>query len=70
MTSFGARPLDEAAWPDFAQLVERHRGVWGGCWCMAFHPDGVGHRRTLARQRLVRLGRLLRPAPAGQLDGA
>ena len=21
MTSFGVRPLDEAAWPDFAQLV-------------------------------------------------
>jgi hypothetical protein len=29
MASFGVRPLDEAAWPDFAQLVERYRGVWG-----------------------------------------
>ena len=37
MASFGMRPLDEAAWPDFAQLIEQHRGVWGGCWCMAFH---------------------------------
>jgi hypothetical protein len=39
MASFSVRPLDEAAWPDFAQLVGRHRGVWGGCWCMSFARD-------------------------------
>jgi ribosomal protein S18 acetylase RimI-like enzyme len=37
---FGVRPLDETTWPDFAGLVERHNGVWGGCWCMAFHAVG------------------------------
>lgn len=36
------RPLDESTWPDFARLVERHNGVWGGCWCMGFHPEGFG----------------------------
>jgi GNAT superfamily N-acetyltransferase len=46
MASFAVRPLDETAWPDFAQLVERHRGVWGGCWCMSFHPEGIGRGRT------------------------
>jgi len=25
-------------WPDFAALVEANNGVWGGCWCMGFHP--------------------------------
>jgi GNAT superfamily N-acetyltransferase len=25
--------------------VERHNGVWGGCWCIAFHPEG-GQRGT------------------------
>jgi hypothetical protein len=30
MPSFGVKPLDQTTWPDFAQLVERHRGVWGG----------------------------------------
>lgn len=40
--SFSAKPLDESTWPQFATLVERHNGVWGGCWCMAFHAKGVG----------------------------
>jgi hypothetical protein len=31
------RNLDETTWPDFARLVESQNGVWGGCWCMAFH---------------------------------
>jgi ribosomal protein S18 acetylase RimI-like enzyme len=51
MASFGVKPLDETAWPDFAQLVERHHGVWGGCWCMAFHPEGVGRGKTPAQNR-------------------
>ena len=37
MASFGVKPLDATTWPDFAALVERHNGVWGGCWCMGFH---------------------------------
>jgi GNAT superfamily N-acetyltransferase len=51
VTSFGVRPLDEATWPDFARLVERHNGVWGGCWCMAFHPEGVGRSKTPEQNR-------------------
>lgn len=37
MASFGVRPRDETAWPDFARLAERHRGVRGGCnrWVVA-----------------------------------
>jgi GNAT superfamily N-acetyltransferase len=45
------RPLDESTWPDFARLVERHNGVWGGCWCMAFHAEGVGRTRTAVQNR-------------------
>jgi hypothetical protein len=51
MTSFGVRPLDETTWPNFARLVEEHNGVWGGCWCMAFHPEGVGRSKTPERNR-------------------
>ena len=29
-------------WDDFAALVEANNGVWGGCWCMGFHPEGLG----------------------------
>jgi GNAT superfamily N-acetyltransferase len=50
MPDFAIKPLSQATWPDFAALVERHN-VWGGCWCMAFHPEGVGRGRTAARNR-------------------
>lgn len=37
------RMLTNSTWNDFAALVEANNGVWGGCWCMGFHPEGVGH---------------------------
>ena len=51
MTSYSVKSLDETTWPDFARLVERHNGVWGGCWCMAFHSEGVGRGKTAAQNR-------------------
>ncbi len=41
--ALSVRALDAATWDDFAALVERNNGVWGGCWCMGFHPEGL-HR--------------------------
>jgi len=34
-------PLGPQTWDAFADLAERHNGVWGGCWCTWFHlfPD-------------------------------
>jgi hypothetical protein len=23
---------------EHTRLVEKHNGVWGGCWCLSFHP--------------------------------
>lgn len=62
MTGLATRTLDEATWLDFARLVERHNGVWGGCWCMGFHAEGVGGDKTAeenrsAKERRVREGR-------------
>ena len=59
MPSFGTRALDTRSWDDFAALVERHGGVWGGCWCMAFHADGAqrGPQRREAKACRVREGR-------------
>ena len=51
MSNFIVKPLDENTWPDFARLIERHNGVWGGCWCMAFHPEGVGRTKTVSQNR-------------------
>lgn len=49
MPGYSIKPLSAATWPDFAALVERHGGVWGGCWCLEFHPEGKErgpHRRA------------------------
>ncbi len=51
MPEFTVKPLDESTWPDFARLVEKHNGVWGGCWCMAFHEDDVRHENKAAQNR-------------------
>ncbi|SDS77756.1 Acetyltransferase (GNAT) domain-containing protein [Friedmanniella luteola] len=43
------RPLDAATWDAFADLVERNNGIFGGCWCIGFHPrpePGLGHREA------------------------
>ena len=39
--------LTGETWKDFVALVEANNGVWGGCWCMGFHPEGLD--RTSAR---------------------
>ena len=46
---YRTRTLDADTWNDFARLVEANNGVWGGCWCMGFHPEGVG-KGTIADQ--------------------
>jgi hypothetical protein len=51
MPDYGTRPLDAGTWPDFAELVEAHNGVWGGCWCMAFHSEGVGRGKGPGQNR-------------------
>ena len=58
ITGLRARPLDASTWPDFAQLVERNNGVWGGCWCMGFHPEGVGRTKTVAQNRAEKEARV------------
>ena len=49
MTGYDVKPLDETTWPDFADLVERSGGVWGGCWCMGFHVRACPTPRSRAR---------------------
>ena len=57
--AYDTRPLDASTWDAFAELVERNNGVYGGCWCIAFHTEyqrGVSDPRTL-KEELVRAGR-------------
>lgn len=48
---YTTRPLTTDTWGDFADLVEANNGVWGGCWCMGFHPEGVGNGHTVSQNR-------------------
>lgn len=56
--SFSTKPLSTDTWPPYAALIERHGGVWGGCWCMEFHPDGKarGPHRRASKECKVREG--------------
>jgi GNAT superfamily N-acetyltransferase len=36
-TRYEVKRLDPDTWDAFARLVERHNGVFGGCWCTWFH---------------------------------
>jgi GNAT superfamily N-acetyltransferase len=49
---YGIKLLDASTWSDFAALVEHHNGVWGGCWCMAFHPEGLS--KSAAQNRALK----------------
>jgi GNAT superfamily N-acetyltransferase len=62
MTDYVVRPLDVSTWEAFARLVERHNGVFGGCWCTWFHTfhaektyTAEGNRAL--KERLVKEGR-------------
>ena len=57
-TAFTTAPLDSTTWPLFADLVERSNGVWGGCWCMGFHDEGVNSGTTSEQNRANKLRRV------------
>ncbi len=56
---FQIKELGKETWPDFERVVEKHNGVWGGCWCTAFHlkrseeKEWAGKHRAL-KEKLVR----------------
>ncbi|MDQ2810465.1 MAG: GNAT family N-acetyltransferase [Actinomycetota bacterium] len=62
---YTVKALDQSTWAAFAALVERNNGIFGGCWCMAFHPEqswpGAGQDRVplkrAAKEQRVREGK-------------
>ena len=51
MPEYTIQALTPDTWDAFARLAEKHNGVWGGCWCMGFHPEGVGRDKTVEQNR-------------------
>ena len=59
--TYTVKALAESTWDAFAALVDRNNGVFGGCWCMGFHPEGVGGvggQSSAALNRERKLGRV------------
>ncbi len=48
------RPLGPDTWPAFADLAERHNGVWGGCWCTWFHTMSSEKERDAEANRALK----------------
>ena len=42
-TSYVIKPLTPETWEAFARLNERMGGLFGGCWCVAFHAERDDH---------------------------
>ena len=53
---YAVKALDQSTWAAFAALVERNNGIFGGCWCMGFHPKeswtDVAQKRAAKEQRV------------------
>jgi hypothetical protein len=45
------KALAPETWDAFAALVERHNGVWGGCWCTWFITMHAEKTRTVDGNR-------------------
>lgn len=52
------RPLSPDTWDDFARLVERHGGIFGGCWCISFHLGPGESKLGAARYRAMKQARV------------
>ncbi len=60
--TYEIRALSPETWSAFDDLVIRHNGIFGGCYCIAFHPDGPERGQgkeanRVLKQRLVSEGR-------------
>jgi GNAT superfamily N-acetyltransferase len=54
MADYVVKELAPDTWDAFATLVERHNGIWGGCWCLAFHPKNPERGKSLAGNRALK----------------
>src|SRR2546425_5534217 len=61
-TRFQIKELGKETWPDFERMVEKHNGVWGGCWYTFFHlalarrSSGLGSTGSTRRSLSERTG--------------
>ncbi len=52
--AYTIKALAPDTWDAFADLAERHNGVWGGCWCTWFHTMNAEKSRTVEGNRALK----------------
>ena len=56
-TAYEIVPLSPDTWAAFDALVQRHNGIFGGCWCTWFHdghPSCAGRGETAEGNRAIK----------------
>lgn len=48
------KALTPETWDAFAAMVERHNGIFGGCWCIWFHPDSAERGQGAEVNRMLK----------------
>lgn len=58
--TYSIQPLSTETWDAYAAMVERHNGIFGGCWCTYFHDcteRGPGYEGSRAfKKQMVEAG--------------
>ena len=54
MMALTSKPLTAKSWPAFARLVEKHKGIFGGCWCISFHLQPGEKRHGYAAYKAMK----------------
>ena len=59
---FSIQALTMNTWPNFEELVQKHKGFWGGCWCTYFHQKPPEYKKSPEankglKERLVKEGK-------------
>lgn len=54
MTEYTVQALSPLTWDAYADLIERHNGIWGGCWCLNFHPNSPERGISLEGNRALK----------------
>jgi hypothetical protein len=62
MADYDIRALTPETWPAYAALIEKHHGIFGGCWDTYFHslerdPERTYDSNRALKCRLVEEGR-------------
>lgn len=51
---YRVEPLTPATWDAYARMIERHNGVFGGCWCTWFHTMAAEKERSYDANRALK----------------